>query len=62
MDEHGHGELISDDEATRRRKARFGVLPARILAGDRIETIEVEDRRDLPDPEPWLINRGHAAG
>ena len=57
-DERPSGERISDEEAVLMRQSRFGVLPQRITPADRVELTEVDSRRDLPDPEPWVVPGG----
>jgi hypothetical protein len=41
---------MSDDEAELFRRLRFGELPDRVLPSDRVEEIEVDAKRDVPEP------------
>jgi hypothetical protein len=43
---------FSDEELAFLRHARFGELPARVSPDDRVELIEVDPRRDRPEPDP----------
>jgi hypothetical protein len=41
---------MTDDEAALFRYLRFGQLPARVLPSDQVELVEVDPRRDVPEP------------
>jgi hypothetical protein len=41
---------MSDEEAELFRWLRFGQLPARVLPADLVELVEVDDKRDIPEP------------
>lgn len=47
---------FSDEDLAFLRQARFGKLPDQVPPEDRVELIEVDPRRDLPDPEPESLN------
>jgi len=55
-------ERFTDEEMAFLRFVRFGELPARVLPEDRVELVETDPRRDLPDglPQEWSLR--HAAG
>jgi hypothetical protein len=48
-DDLDHTERFSDEEAAFLRHVRFGELPPRVRPDERVELIETESRRDLPD-------------
>jgi hypothetical protein len=41
---------MSDEEAELFRWLRFGELPERVLPSERVELVEVESKRDVPEP------------
>jgi len=41
---------MTDEEASLFRFLRFGQLPERVLPSDRVELIEVDPKRDVPEP------------
>jgi hypothetical protein len=41
---------MSDEEAELFRWLRFGQLPPRVLPSERVELVESEPKRDLPEP------------
>lgn len=41
---------MTDDEAALFRYLRFGQLPERVLPSDRVELLEVDPKRDVPEP------------
>jgi hypothetical protein len=49
-EDHEPAIRFTDEEAAFLRHVRFGELPARIGPSDRIELVETETRRDLPEP------------
>lgn len=48
-DEVPRPERFTDEEAAFLRHARFGELPPRVRPDDRVELVETDPRRDLPD-------------
>jgi hypothetical protein len=59
-EDHIHQERFSDEELAFLRHVRFGELPPRIPPDQRIELIETESRRTLPEPAPglWRVPEG----
>jgi hypothetical protein len=51
-DDHEAPIRFTDEEAAFLRHVRFGELPSPVRPEDRVELIETEPRRDVPDPEP----------
>jgi hypothetical protein len=49
-EDHESPIRFTDEEAAFLRHVRFGELPARIRPSERIELVETEARRDLPEP------------
>jgi hypothetical protein len=41
---------MSDDEADMFRWLRFGRLPERVLPSELVELVEVDPKRDVPEP------------
>lgn len=41
---------MTDEEAALFRFLRFRQLPERVLPSDRVELVEVDPRRDVPEP------------
>jgi len=41
---------FTDEQAAFLRHVRFGELPARVQPEERVETVETDGRRDLPEP------------
>jgi hypothetical protein len=41
---------MTDEEAALFRFLRFGQLPDRVLPSDRVELVEVDPKRDVPEP------------
>jgi hypothetical protein len=60
VDEGGHDGRVSaesdrigpmsDEEAELFRWLRFGQLPDRVLPTERVELVEVDSKRDVPEP------------
>ena len=45
---------LSDEELAYLRHVEFGELPGRVPPEDRVELIETEPRRDMPEPGPTM--------
>ena len=56
-------ERFTDEELAFLRHARFGALPDPVQPEDRVELVETDPRRDLPEPlgEPddWRLRQGY---
>ncbi|MFC0531268.1 hypothetical protein [Phytohabitans kaempferiae] len=48
--ESDHIGPMTDEEAALFRYLRFGHLPERVLPVDRVELVEVDPKRDVPEP------------
>ncbi len=60
-DEQRDPEQFTDEENAFLRHVRFGELPPRVRADERVELVETEPRRDIPEdvnPDQWVNRYG----
>lgn len=56
MAEEAERVEFTDEEAAFLRHARFGELPPRVLPAERVELVETDAKRDIPEPSPMDVH------